>query len=136
MESREGWPVWGQLIEEARDRRKISQNEAATRVPMSGTRWRQVVKGEAGEMTSTRGVRTLAKMALVVGLSSKRLAEIGRTDVADELRREGHADVPPDDLETLMQDPEARAALRTIIRRIRGDERPRSNRPECDEEAG
>lgn len=77
----------GRLIEEARDRLGISQNEAAERAGMSGTRWRQIVYGNAGPMTSRRGVATLARMARVVGVRHEHLDEAGRTDVADDLRQ-------------------------------------------------
>jgi hypothetical protein len=77
----------GELIEAARMRLdpRTSQNEAARRAGMSGTRWRQIVKSEAPEMTSARGVAALVRMAQIVGLTSTDFANLGRKDVAEKL---------------------------------------------------
>ncbi|KAB2384719.1 hypothetical protein [Actinomadura montaniterrae] len=81
-------PLWGRLIDEERDRQRpaISQNEAAKRAGISGTRWRQIVDGRAGAMDSDRGVQTVARMAEVAGVRPEQMVEAGRSDVADELR--------------------------------------------------
>lgn len=87
-------PTEGRLIEDARERSGLSQNEAARQAGMSGTRWRQIVNREAPTMTSRRGVRTLARMARVVGVDAGQLAGIGRKDVASELFDEGSEEGP------------------------------------------
>lgn len=86
---REDWPAWGRLIDEARDglRPPVSQNEAARRIGITGTHWRHIVKGLAGQMDSPRGVKRLAQMAEVGRVTPEQLAEVGREDVADELRK-------------------------------------------------
>ncbi|MEV0660170.1 hypothetical protein ACIBI3_02145 [Actinomadura luteofluorescens] len=81
-------PPWGQLIDDGRDRLRpaVSQNSAAQRAGISGTRWRQIVDGRAGAMDSDRGVNTVARMAEVAGVTPQQLEEAGRPDVAAELR--------------------------------------------------
>ncbi|TDD68574.1 helix-turn-helix domain-containing protein [Actinomadura rubrisoli] len=87
MQAPDNVPRWGRLIDEARDRQRpaLSQNEAARRAGLSGTRWRQVVDGRAGPMDSARGVKTVARMARVAGVTPEQLEEEGRPDVAKEL---------------------------------------------------
>ena len=85
-------PPEGLLLEQARGRMDISQNEAGRRAGISGTRWRQVVNEKAAEMTSSRGVKTLARMAIVVEVTPDQFAEVGRDDVAEALR--GRKDEP------------------------------------------
>lgn len=89
METKADWPEWGRLIDDARDQLvpDLSQNAAAERAGMSGTRWRQIVSGAAGPMASPRGVKAVARMAQVVGLTSKDLEHI-RGDVAAIMRKE------------------------------------------------
>ena len=89
METKTDWPEWGRLIDDARDRLEpdLSQNAAAERAGMSGTRWRQIVSGVAGAMVSERGVKTVARMARVAGLTSRDLAGI-RDDVAEVMRKD------------------------------------------------
>jgi transcriptional regulator with XRE-family HTH domain len=79
-------PPEGLLLEQARERMDISQNEAGRRAEISGTRWRQIVNEKASEMTSSRGVKTLARMATVVDVTAEQFAEVGREDVAEVLR--------------------------------------------------
>lgn len=81
-------PAWALLIEEERDRRRpvLSQNEAAGRAGISGTRWRQIINGRAGALDSDRGVQTVARMAEVAGVSPGQMMQAGRPDVAEELR--------------------------------------------------
>jgi transcriptional regulator with XRE-family HTH domain len=79
-------PPEGLLLEQARERMDISQNEAGRRAEISGTRWRQVVNEKAADMTSSRGVKTLARMAAVVDVTPDQFAEVGREDVAEALR--------------------------------------------------
>lgn len=86
METRDDWPNWGRLIDDAREQMGISQNEAARRADMSGTHWRNIVKGVVGAMDSRRGVRTVVRMAQVVGVRSEQMAEAGRDDVAEALQ--------------------------------------------------
>jgi transcriptional regulator with XRE-family HTH domain len=85
-EPRADQPPEGLLLEQARDRLGISQNEAGRQAGISGTRWRQIVYGKAAEMTSPRGVKTLARMARVIGVRDEHLDDVGRGDVASELR--------------------------------------------------
>lgn len=84
METSEAWPDWGRLIDDARGRVDLSQNEAAKRAEMSGTRWRQIVSGAAGPMASERGIKTVVRMARVVGLTHEAFEGV-RDDVADWL---------------------------------------------------
>lgn len=88
MDAPAGVPPWGRLIDEERDRQRpaISQNEAAKRAGISGTRWRQIVDGRAGAMDSDRGVQTVARMAEVAGVKPDQMEQVGRPDVAGELR--------------------------------------------------
>lgn len=88
MQAPEEAPSWGRLIDEARDalRPKVSQNEAARRAGITGTHWRQIVKGQAGAMASQRGIERLARMAQVAGVTPLQLEEVERADVARELR--------------------------------------------------
>ena len=92
METRAGQPPEGRLIEEAREQLGISQNEAAKRAGMSGTRWRQIVYGEAsggpGVKNPVHGnPETIAKMAHVVEITVEQLEEAEREDAARELAR-------------------------------------------------
>lgn len=89
METRSGQPPEGRLIEEARERLNISQNQAAKRAGMSGTRWRQIVYGEAsggpGIKNPVHGnAETIARMATAVKISAEQLTEVGRDDAAEE----------------------------------------------------
>lgn len=86
METRDDWPPWGRLIDDRREQMGISQNEAARRADMSGTHWRNIVKGVVGAMSTPRGVRTVARMAVVAGVTPNQLAAVAREDVAEALR--------------------------------------------------
>lgn len=88
----------GRLLESARERRGLSQNEAARQAGMSGTHWRTIVKGNASTMKSRRGIATIARMAEVVGLRASDFDAIGRLDVAARLGS--------DDAEDLLDDME------------------------------
>lgn len=81
-------PAWGRLIDDAREglRPALSQNKAAEMAGISGTRWRAIVKGEAGEMTTARGIERVALMAKAAQVRPEQLEAVGRTDVALELR--------------------------------------------------
>lgn len=84
-------PPEGRIIEDARERRRLSQNKAADRAGLSGTRWRQIVTGVAsggkGIQIPVHGrAETLARMAQVVGVTPEQLADAGREDAAEELR--------------------------------------------------
>jgi transcriptional regulator with XRE-family HTH domain len=131
MENRDDQPRWGRLIDEARDRMGISQNEAARRAGMSGTHWRNIVKGVVGAMDSRRGVRTVMRMAQVVGVRSEQMAEAGREDVAEalqptsaELLAEAHADMDAIEAELdrrirRMWQASDRAQLEELLRTLR-----------------
>ena len=129
MDPRDDWPALGRLIEEARDRLKISQNEVASRVEMTGTRWRQIVKGDADLMHSIRGLRTLAKMAEVVGLSPQQVGEVGRADVAAEMRPSGHA-------EETHEDDEKRRTLPAVLREAAEDQELTADERELSDNGG
>jgi transcriptional regulator with XRE-family HTH domain len=84
-------PPEGRIIEEAREKRRLSQNKAAERAGLSGTRWRQIVTGTAsggkGIQIPVRGrAETVARMAQVVGVMPEQLAQADREDAAEELR--------------------------------------------------
>lgn len=84
-------PPEGQVIEEAREKRRLSQNKAAEQAGLSGTRWRQIVTGVAsggkGIQIPVHGrAETVARMAQVVGVAPEQLAEVGRDDAAEVLR--------------------------------------------------
>lgn len=90
MDTREDQPLEGRLIEEARERRNLSQNKAAKMAGMSGTRWRQIVYGEASggpgiKNPVTGNAETIARMARVVEISPEDLIAADRQDAADEL---------------------------------------------------
>ena len=98
----------GKLIGEAAADLDISIREAARRAGISYGRWRQVVTGRQnvspGEYAAVRNVpaRTLAKMALAVGLTPEQMETEGqRPDAAEEMRampareREADAEVIP-----------------------------------------
>lgn len=69
----------------------MSMREAAKRAGMSDGRWRQIVKGYQGTGTGRIPVvapdDTLARMALVVGVTDSQLEDAGRPGAADVLRR-------------------------------------------------
>lgn len=79
----------GELIETARRRTGLAQNAAAREVGISGTRWRQIVKGEGrieGSRVAVRGGgATVAKMAILVGVTAEEMEQAGRPDVAREI---------------------------------------------------
>ena len=77
-------PPEGRLIEQAREDRGLAQNAAARAVGLSGTRWRQIVKGE-GSLSGPKVTRTLARMAYTVGVTPSQLMQAGREDAAREL---------------------------------------------------
>lgn len=100
-------PPEGRLIEEAREQRGLSQNAAAERVGLSGTRWRQIVYGRAA-LDGEKVTRTLARMARIVGASSEDLAKAGRQDIADALTAMGGGDPLPAPSDThTSRDPDA-----------------------------
>jgi transcriptional regulator with XRE-family HTH domain len=80
----------GHLLEAARTKSKLSQNEAARRAGISGTTWRNVVRGYAehgGNRVVFEGkAQTITEMARVVGIQSFQLREVGRADAADALQ--------------------------------------------------
>lgn len=82
----------GRLIATAQAQRrpKLSNREAASRVPMSEGHWRAVVSGSRsvgkGIWVPVRApAETLARMAQVVGVTAEQLVEAGRDDAAAEL---------------------------------------------------
>ncbi|MET9081376.1 hypothetical protein ABZX77_05645 [Streptomyces sp. NPDC004237] len=83
-------PAEATLIRLAREAAGLSAEKAAARaeISLSGSRWRQIEKGYRADMGSevVAPHTTLAHMAWVVGVTSDRLAETGRTEAADILR--------------------------------------------------
>ena len=83
----------GELIEAARERLGLSQNAAAREVGISGTRWRQIVKGQGssdGSRVSVRGGEgTVARMAMLVGVTAEDMESVGRPDVARKMTDHG-----------------------------------------------
>ncbi|MEE2041825.1 helix-turn-helix transcriptional regulator [Nocardiopsis tropica] len=79
----------GELIETARERLRLSQNAAAREIGISGTRWRQIVKGSGsseGSRVSVRGgAETVARMARLVGVTAEAMEDAGRPDVARKI---------------------------------------------------
>lgn len=115
------WPPEGRLIEDARERLSLSQNEAARRAGMSGSRWRQIVYRDASSMTSRRGVAALARMAQVVQVHPDRFAQLGRDDIAAQLRQaEG---IPEEDAT------DDQAGQRVRLEVIINDETPEPDMP-------
>ncbi len=82
-------PPEGRLLAKALKRSPLSQRAAAKLAGISDTRWRQIVNGyeQRGEvrLPSHGPARTLARMALVVGVSNQELRDAGRDDAADEM---------------------------------------------------
>ena len=120
-EDRESWPAWGRLIDDARERMRPSpsQNAAARAVGISGTQWRSVVKGNAGEMVTRRGLRTVAAMADYVGLSPEAFEKAGRADIAKALqlyRDPESVDDFDERIERIRRDPARRAHLLRLLR--------------------
>lgn len=83
----------GRLLEAARRRLGISQNEAARRAGVSGTTWRNVIRGYAehgGSRVPYPGSPdTVARFAHVVGVLPDELEAAGRPDAAQALRAVG-----------------------------------------------
>jgi hypothetical protein len=85
----------GILLESAREAARISARQAARQAGISEGWWRQVVKGHTsasgGAYVPVSGVpaKTIARMALAVGLSPERMeAEGQRPDAAAQMRRQ------------------------------------------------
>lgn len=80
-------PREGILIEEARETLGLSQNEAAVRANISGTRWRDVVNGVRSDGRVNRATEpiTWAKLAAAVGLTAEafRAMDPPREDIAN-----------------------------------------------------
>lgn len=81
-------PPHGALIEEAREKARLSRREAARRAGISGNWWKFVVTGYQGETPVRGGAETVARMARVVGLSPERLESDGQRPDAAEILRE------------------------------------------------
>jgi transcriptional regulator with XRE-family HTH domain len=83
----------GLLLESARQAARLTAREAARRAGISEGYWRQVVKGyqsvSGGAYAPISDVpaKTIARMAVAVGLSPERMeTEGGRPDAADRMR--------------------------------------------------
>jgi transcriptional regulator with XRE-family HTH domain len=113
----------GRLIGLAQKRSRLSQRQAAKRAGMSEARWRNIVSGyqsvSAGVYIPVRGpAETVARMAQVVGVTPKQLAEAGREDAAEELR--DLAAISGEDDDSLLTPEEI-----AVIERIRSNPRKR-----------
>jgi transcriptional regulator with XRE-family HTH domain len=84
------------LIRQARDRKGLSQQAAATEAGITVQHWGQIERGKE------RGKdETVAKMALVVGVTAEQLENAGRDLAADQLRElRAEADGQDPDSET------------------------------------
>jgi hypothetical protein len=101
MDMRPDQPPEGKLIAEAAERMDISIREAARRAGLSYGRWRQIAQGyqnvSPGEFAKVRApARTLAKMALVTGVSPEQMEAAGRPDAAAVMRETPRLPAPPD----------------------------------------
>lgn len=100
---------------------KLSMRKAAEMAGISEGRWRQIVKGYQGTGTGRLPVvapdETVARMALVVGVTADQLEDAGRPDAARVLRHLLAASEQPDvELSTVPTD----RLLGEIRRRIEG----------------
>lgn len=82
----------GRLIADALLSKKLSARAAAAAAGISDTRWRHIVSGYQpagqGNYIPVHGpADTLARMAMVVGVTADQLAGVGRSDAAGELVR-------------------------------------------------
>jgi hypothetical protein len=111
-------PPEGLLLEQARDRMDISQNEAGRRAGITGTRWRQIVYEVAPTMTSPRGVKTLVRMARAVGVGHEQVNGVGRGDVADQMRSEQQPAEEPTIAELAAELEEIRRVNADLARRL------------------
>jgi transcriptional regulator with XRE-family HTH domain len=80
----------GELLEQARKLKGLSQRKAASMAGISDGRWRQIVNGgyfaTTDNWVSTVGPEdTLARMARSVGVTADQLRAVGRDDAADLL---------------------------------------------------
>lgn len=90
MTERPDPPAWGALITAALASEGISAREAARRAGMSEGRWRQITAGyqvvSPGVYAQVHGpAGTLARMAVVVGVTPDQLRSAGRDDAATVL---------------------------------------------------
>lgn len=106
----------GQLLEDARERAGLSQNQAAKAVGISGTRWRQIVKGVGAHGVPVRGAdKTVAAMAQLVGVRPDQLRKVDRSTAAVKLE----ALIGAEDAETTDGDSSnENAGLRALEQRI------------------
>lgn len=112
---------------------KLSMRKASQAAGISDGRWRQIIKGYQGTGTGRIPVvapgETLARMALVVGVTADQLSEAGRPDAANVLRQllatSEQADV---ELETVSTD----RLLNEVRRRIERAERYENQDPQGD----
>lgn len=87
-------PEWARLIDERRAtiRPKLSMRKAAELSGLSEGRWRQIIKGyqstSGGKIPVIGPPETVARMAVVVGVTADELARTGRPDAAAELQAE------------------------------------------------
>lgn len=87
-------PEWARLIDERRAamRPKMSVRKAAEKAGISEGRWRQIVKGyqatSGGRIPVIGPAETVARMAVVVGVTAEELSAAGRPDAGAELATE------------------------------------------------
>lgn len=148
MDKRPEPPPWGRLITQALRKSGLSARKAAGLAGLSEGRWRQITSGYqnvgAGVYAPVRGpAETIARMAQVVRVTPEQLEEAGRPDAAEALRgvQAPEPERPPvrepDELDQwLERDPEARAALRVVLRRMRGEPPDQPDSPSRDKDVG
>jgi plasmid maintenance system antidote protein VapI len=129
MEKRPDPTPEGILLGEALKRSGLSARAAAKRAGMSDNRWHQIVKGYQpvgrGVFAPVRDAPadTVARMALVVGVTPEQLAEAGRDDAAEQLRKmpaptaAGEPDEPTV-AELAAQVAELTAKVEAVLRRL------------------
>lgn len=133
MSERPAAPPEGTLITAALKRTKLSARAAARQAAISDARWRQITSGYqtvSGTQVPVRApADTLARMALVVGVTPEQLAEAGRQDAADALREiledePRQAEAGDEELTTaelIARAEELMAKAREYLRRARGE---------------
>lgn len=98
-EVHEGEPPEAALIRKALKRGRISGREAARRVGLSETRWRQLYSGshviKGVRVVARAPADTLARIAYTIGITAEELSEAGRADAAQELEELAEIAGPP-----------------------------------------
>lgn len=120
-------PPYGELLENARTRARLSRREAARRSGISDNWWRAVVSGSQNNGAPAHGSpETVAAMARAVGVNPDQLEQAGNPDAAEVLReiesseppsRENRMRLVPDSQD---DDDEMTAMVAVVTRTIMG----------------